>query len=83
MDDHYQVRVYQMEMAAATERLEAAQDLKRPSRVFRPRLSIDGDQWCALYGENLQDGVAGFGNSPEEAMIAFDEAWIALLRNHT
>jgi len=21
--------------------------------------------WCALYGDNLQDGVVGFGESPE------------------
>ena len=28
----------------------------------------DGDQWCALYGENLQEGVAGFGRTPAEAM---------------
>jgi hypothetical protein len=36
---------------------------------------MDGDQWCALYGENLQDGVAGFGDTPEKAMYAFDAAW--------
>lgn len=45
----------------------------RPSVLFRPALSIDGNQWCALYGENLQDGVAGFGDSPEEAMRDFDK----------
>jgi hypothetical protein len=27
--------------------------------VLRPRIFIDGNQWCVLYGENLQDGVAG------------------------
>lgn len=47
----------------------------RPSTLYRPRLSIDGDQWCALHGENLQDGVAGFGTSPEAAYAAFDRAW--------
>lgn len=47
----------------------------RPSAVFRPKLSPDGDKWCALYGDNLQDGVAGFGDTPEEAMAAFDKAW--------
>ena len=35
----------------------------------------DGDQWCALYGENLQEGVAGFGRTPAEAMADFDQAW--------
>lgn len=57
----------------------AAAQYERPSAVFRPRLSIDGDQWCALYGENLQDGVAGFGDSPADAMWDFDRAWGAKL----
>jgi hypothetical protein len=48
-----------------------------PSAVYRPKLSIDGNQWCALYGENLQDGVAGFGNSPADAMWDFDRNWHA------
>ena len=42
---------------------------------MRPTLSIDGNQWCALYGDNLQDGVAGFGDSPDAAMREFDKAW--------
>jgi len=46
-----------------------------PSYLYRPRLFIDGSEWCALYGENLQDGVAGFGRSPAEACDAFDKAW--------
>ena len=48
----------------------------RPSFLFKPRLSVDGDKWCALYGENLQDGVVGFGCSPEEAYKNFDEQWV-------
>ena len=54
---------------------ETAYLYRAPSMVFRPRISMDGDQWCALYGENLQDGVAGFGASPSLAMSAFDLAW--------
>ena len=50
-----------------------------PSAIYRPAISIDGDQWCALYGENLQDGVAGFGDSPALAMEAFNRAWTAKL----
>lgn len=49
--------------------------MTEPSVLYRPKLSIDGDQWCALYGENLQDGVAGFGKSPELAMLALNQAW--------
>lgn len=46
-----------------------------PSARYRPRLSIDGDRWCALYGDDLQNGVAGFGASPELAYWDFDRAW--------
>jgi hypothetical protein len=53
----------------------AGAEMSRPSVLFRPKLSIDGNQWCALYGENLQDGCAGFGDSPEKAMMAFDVEW--------
>jgi len=49
---------------------------QRPSTEYPPKLSIDGDMWCALYGENLQDGVAGFGRSPREALADFDEQWV-------
>lgn len=49
------------------------------STLYRPRLSIDGNQWCALHGENLQDGVARFGDSPELAYWDFDKAWCAKL----
>lgn len=47
----------------------------RPSVLYRPSLSADGGMWCALLGENLQEGVAGFGETPEKAMAAFDEAF--------
>lgn len=33
----------------------------------------DGNQWCALYGEDLQTGIAGFGNTPFLAMIDLRE----------
>jgi hypothetical protein len=52
----------------------------RPSTIYKPSLSIDGNKWCALYGENLQDGVAGFGDSPAEAYMDFDKEWIMKLK---
>jgi len=33
-------------------------------------ISLDGDEWCALIGENLQEGLAGFGKSPVQAIRA-------------
>ena len=66
------------EMAKESVRWAAA-EFCRPSVLFSPTLSIDGNQWCALYGDNLQDGVAGFGKSPAEAMEDFDKNWLASL----
>lgn len=53
----------------------AAGEYERPSVLFRPKVFVDGGSWCALYGDNLQDGVAGFGDSPAKAMWDFDRAW--------
>jgi len=46
-----------------------------PHVLMRPRLMVDGDMWCALYGENIVEGLAAFGETPEKAMEAFDRAW--------
>jgi len=54
-------------------------ELSAPSAIYNPKLFIDGDQWCALYGDNIQDGVAGFGKSPQKAIEAFNKAWSAEL----
>ena len=36
-------------------------------------LSIDGDSYCWLVGDDIQNGVAGFGKSAYEAMIDFNK----------
>lgn len=54
----------------------ACGEVRRPSVLFRPALSADGSMWCALYGEDLMNGIAGFGETAEEAMRAFDKAWL-------
>jgi hypothetical protein len=64
LKEHAQQAVYQI-----------ANEWSRPSAVYRPTLSADGDMWCALLGEDLQIGVAGFGKTPAEAMAAFDQAF--------
>jgi len=32
-------------------------------------LQKDGNKWCVLYGEDLQVGIAGFGDNPHEAIL--------------
>jgi len=31
----------------------------------------DGNQWCFLYGENIQDGICGFGKTIRDAALDF------------
>lgn len=66
------------EMAAENVRWAMA-EYTLPSVMLRPKVFIDGSHWCALYGDNLQDGVAGFGDSPAKAMSEFDRAWLTPL----
>ncbi len=51
-------------------------EMCRPSVLFRPELSVDGNQWCAHYGRDLQQGVQGFGDTADAAMRAFDANWV-------
>ncbi len=52
-----------------------AYEMTRPSVIYHPVLSQDGDSWIALYGDDLQIGVVGCGTTPEAAMAAFDQTW--------
>ena len=52
-------------------------EMVRPSVIYRPSIGIDGNRWCALYGDDLMNGVAGFGDTPAEAMADFDKNWLA------
>jgi hypothetical protein len=54
---------------------EAAGEHARPSAVYRPELTRDGNMFCAIYGPNLHEGVAGFGETPDLAMRNFDANW--------
>jgi len=51
-----------------------------PSVVYRPKIFRDGDKWCALYGDNMQEGVVAFGSSPSEAAIKFDGEWYKTIK---
>ena len=40
--------------------------------TFNLKPYIDGNQWCILLGENIQDGIVGFGDSPFQAILNFN-----------
>lgn len=65
----------ELEARAATIAMGVEEERGRPFMMLRPRLYPDGNKWCALYGDNLQEGVAGFGDTPELAAYDFDKSW--------
>lgn len=40
---------------------------------FKPKVYVDGNKWCALYGDDIISGVVGFGKTPTEALENFCE----------
>ena len=56
-------------------------EMLRPFYLPRPRVFLDGNSWCALYGENIQEGICAFGDTPAEAAELFDVAFYGGLRN--
>jgi hypothetical protein len=43
--------------------------------ALKPKIMPDGDKWVCLYGSDLQEGVAGFGDTPNEAILDFNQAF--------
>ena len=72
--DHAMMDEHSSRMASAGIQAAAAQH-ERPSVMYRPRLFLDGDQYCALYGDDIMSGCAGFGDTAAEAMADFDTNW--------
>ena len=72
LDEHYQERLYDMEMETATTTFDLA-----IFKSLKPRLFKDGDQWCCLYGESIQEGIVGFGNTPYNAILEFNKEFIS------
>jgi hypothetical protein len=70
MESNYIDTLYQKQISSADIEL----DLKL-FQVLKPMLVKEGNQWCCLYGENLQEGIAGFGDTPHQAVLAFNNAW--------
>ena len=75
MNDSHDYDIYSRRCDTLDAQHHAATEAVRPSVLYRPTLMADGDEWCALYGPDLQVGVSGFGETPAAAMAAFDRAW--------
>ena len=43
--------------------------------LLKPKIYPDGNQWCVLYGEDIQTGIVGFGDTPRKAIFSFNKAF--------
>ena len=43
--------------------------------VLKPKLYKDANEWCCLYGDNIQEGISGFGETPHKAILDWNTAW--------
>jgi hypothetical protein len=43
--------------------------------ILKPKVTIDGNQYCVLYGEDLQSGIAGFGDTLMSAIFDFNKSF--------
>jgi len=50
-----------------------SQDATGVARHCYLNLSLDGNQWCVLFGSDLNRGIAGFGNTPNDAVAEFEK----------
>ena len=41
--------------------------------MLKPKFGIDGNQYYVLYGDNLQEGVVGFGDTLYLAILDFNK----------
>lgn len=39
------------------------------AKILNCKITKDGNEWCCLYGDNIQDGICGFGKTPLDAIL--------------
>lgn len=57
------------------ERMIVEFEKQRPVFLIRPHLAKNGNMWSFLYGDNIQEGICGFGETVAKAAADFDNNW--------
>lgn len=60
--------------------LYAAAHPGSPSAVRRPQVFHKSGTWIALLGDNLEEGIVGYGDTIEAALHTFDARYLSALR---
>lgn len=67
---HHEILLHQEKMCVAVESTEY-----NKFSILKPKLYMDGNEWCVLFGDNIQEGVAGFGKTPDKAVLDWNRQW--------
>lgn len=67
--------VLNIQWNAANEAIATEHARRAPHVLLRPKIEPDGNEWCVLLGDNIVTGIVGFGETPEKACAAFDDAF--------
>lgn len=59
--------------------LYAAAHPGTPSAVRRPAVFCKSGTWIALLGDNLEEGIIGYGDTIEAALRSFDARYLSML----
>lgn len=43
--------------------------------LLKPKLFQDGNQFCVMLGDDIQNAICGFGDTPRRAVWAFNKEW--------
>lgn len=66
-----------MAISDISENLRRMQDVSTsPCAIFKPKFGVDGNQFYFLLGDDLQSGIAGFGETPQLASDDFDKNFL-------
>ena len=70
--EEYKGMLYEQKMQNYTYNCERS----APHVIHNTKIFKDGNKYCCLLGDNIQEGICGFGDSPKEACDDFDYIWI-------
>lgn len=67
---HHEMIQHDIKLQTVMERLEY-----NLFAMLKPKVHIDGDQYCVLLGDNIQEGVCGFGETIYKAILDFNKSF--------
>ena len=67
---HFEVMLQQDRQSIIVEQLEY-----NLFSIIKPKLYKDGDSWCCLFGDDINVGICGFGDTPYLAILDWNRAW--------